>query len=362
MTISKLSAQRKMEQPQQQQLAEETAPAAICLIAYQRQRVRELLRDWSPQRLCAALLAEAETAELLPDQQRAGSVPGLLRRLNAEQRQELHTLLQAWMQRALGVLSLRDALLVDPVRGARVYDLLCTALTVEQHPLPACNQFIFHATAHAELTPQQVRRLLVAQHTPPVHTTETGGYSTLPGTLDAFLARAEQDDLGLVVHYVNMEAPAVSQAVSGVSSAYPLPRDLDTLLPPPPPAFTRTVQRFEQPTGGRRLLAMALALLGAVLLIWPLLMGQIPTQPAGWPLALLTLALMIGIKARWTGYSGALCLWLVPNLPGFHHDTIITTLWIGIPLMAVGIVLLTLDRHVRAMWRAVWWWLCGRDS
>lgn len=360
MTMSKVLPQKEKEQSQQHQPAAVSAPAAVFLIAYQRQRVRELLRDWSPQRLCAAVLAGTEVAGLPADQQLAGSVPDLPL-LNAAQREELHTLLQAWMQRALGLLSLRDALLVDPVRGARVYDLLCTALTVEQHPLPTCNQLAFHATAHVELTPQQVRRLLAAQDRPPAHPAATGKQSALSGTLDAFLARAEQDDLGLIVHTFHDEAPTVGQGASGVSTGYPLPKDLDMLLPPPPPALTRPVQRFEQPVGTRRILAMTLALLGAVLLIWPLLMGQIPTQPAGWPLALLTLALMIGIKARWIGYSGALCLWLVPNLPGFHHDTIITTLWIGIPLMVVGIVLLTLDRYVRVMWRAIWWWMCGLD-
>ncbi len=352
--MSKVSPQGKEQQPPLQQ------PAAL-LIAYQRQRVREVLRDWSPQRLDALVLAGTETAERLPDQQRAGSAPDL-RLLNAEQRQELHSLLQAWMQRALGLLTLRDALLIDPVRGARVYDLLCTALTVQQHPLPPCNPLVFHTTAHVELTPQQVRHLLVEHDSSPAHLTATGRQSALSGTLDAFLARAEQDELGLIVHLFYDEATAASQEASKVSTSYPFPRDLDTLLPSPPAALTRPVQRFEQPVGGRRILAMALALLGAVLLIWPLLMGQIPTQPAGWPLALLTLALMIGIKARWTGYSGALCLWLVPNLPGFHHDTIITTLWIGIPLMVVGIILLTLDRYVRAMWRAIWWWMCGRDQ
>lgn len=358
--MSKLSPPGKEEQTPQHQPANPSAPAALFLIAYQRRRVRELLRDWSPQRLCAAVVAAAEAPVCLRDQQLAELVPAL-RVLNAEQRDELHTLLQAWMQRALGLLSLRDALLVDPARGARVYDLLCAALTVERYPLSATTPLAIHATAHKELTPAQVRQLLDTPAMSPTHITQSGEHSILPDTLDAFLARAEHHDLGLIVHHVHPETSTAGRANSEVPISFPLPGDLDTLLPPPPPALPRPVPRFEQPTGGRRILAMALALLGAVLLIWPLLMGHVPTQPAGLPLAMLTLALMIGIKAHWTGYSGALCLWLVPNLPGFHHDTITKTLWIGIPLMVVGIGLLTLDRHVRAMWRAIWWWMCGRD-
>jgi hypothetical protein len=95
---------------------------------------------------------------------------------------------------------------------------------------------------------------------------------------------------------------------------------------------------------------MFLALTGVALLGIPLLTGHLPSQPAGIPLALLTLALLLGIKAGWQGYAGSICIWLVANLPGFHHGTMVD-LWLAIPLLVAGVILLALDRRVRVMWR-----------
>lgn len=90
-----------------------------------------------------------------------------------------------------------------------------------------------------------------------------------------------------------------------------------------------------------------------MLLLLPLLGGQIPEHPAGLPLALITLALLVGIRAGWAGYAGSLCIWLVANLPGFRHGMALQALWPALPLLVVGLLLLSADRRVRAMWRWV---------
>jgi hypothetical protein len=85
-------------------------------------------------------------------------------------------------------------------------------------------------------------------------------------------------------------------------------------------------------------------------MIIPLLGGTIPQHPAGLPLALITLALLIGISARWAGWVGATSIWLVANLPSFRHGTSALALLPALPLLAVGVALLILDRRVRALW------------
>ena len=89
-------------------------------------------------------------------------------------------------------------------------------------------------------------------------------------------------------------------------------------------------------------------------MIVPMLGGAIPQHPAGLPLAMLTLALLVGIRAGWAGLLGSLFLWLVPNLPGFRHGTGPTPLFPIFPLVAAGLALLVLDRRIRAMWV----WIC----
>jgi hypothetical protein len=97
--------------------------------------------------------------------------------------------------------------------------------------------------------------------------------------------------------------------------------------------------------------AIVLVTLGVCVLGVPLLVGQLPIQPAGLPLGLLTLGLLIGIRARWTGYLGSLLIWLVPNLPHFHYDAPLGSLWYAIPLLVMGLLLLMCDQYVRALWR-----------
>jgi hypothetical protein len=144
----------------------------------------------------------------------------------------------------------------------------------------------------------------------------------------------------------------------GTTPHYPFPDDLETLLPPLPVPYEEPMVRFEQPTGWRRALAIALVVMGVASLGIPLLLGQVPAQPAGLPLGLLTLGLLVGIRAGWAGYLGSLCIWLVPNLPNFHYSTKLTALWPDILLLVAGMVLLACDRYVRAMWR----WIVRRSE
>jgi hypothetical protein len=139
---------------------------------------------------------------------------------------------------------------------------------------------------------------------------------------------------------------------SATGVRYSLSINLETLLPPPP-TYTEAEVRFEQPVGWRRAIAVALAVLGISALAIPLLLGQLPAQPAGLPVGLLTLALLIGIRSGWAGYAGSFLIWLVPNLPGFHYGTTFPAFIHAIPLLLAGMLLLALDRHVRALWRSI---------
>jgi hypothetical protein len=82
----------------------------------------------------------------------------------------------------------------------------------------------------------------------------------------------------------------------------------------------------------------------------PALFGRIPEHPAGLPLALITLALLVGIRAGKAGYAGSLCIWLVAQLPSFRHDTTASLIWPALPLLGAGLLLLSVDRRIRAMW------------
>jgi hypothetical protein len=265
----------------------------LTLVAYEREKIYELLREATPGGLRAALGCGA-----------FGS------RLTSSERHELFDLLTEWEQRALGQVTIRDALLVDPARGQRIYALICAAQTVVRQPLPAAA-----AVGPGTLSPQQARSLGAAR----------------------LAERAEAEALAIYV--------------LGPSLSHPLPvEDLAQLLPPAPQPIVAPEQPFEQPVGLRRWVAATLASVGALNLALPLLSGTIPERAAGLPLALLTLALLIGIRASWAGYLGSLLIWLVPNLPGFHYSAL-HLFWPAIPLLAIGLLALALDRHVRAMWR-----------
>ncbi|NJK79738.1 MAG: hypothetical protein HC914_07495 [Chloroflexaceae bacterium] len=276
------------------------------LVAYDEAQVRQVLRDTTPHQLLLQI--------------HAGTYD---RRLTSAALSELSALLQAWEQRALGMVMLRDALVVDRQRGAQVYNLLCTAYTVARLPVPPALAATFATLLHE---PASAPQALAVQPIP-----------ALPPDLAALIARARQE--GLTVAWL-----------PGTSFAFPA--DLEALLPTPPPPLRSNapLPRFEQPTGWRRTLALLLALAGVALLAVPLLLGEVPGQPARLPLGLMTLALLVGIRAQWTGYLGSLCIWLVPNLPWFHHGS--SFAWLPtLGLLTFGTVLLMMDSYVRALWR-----------
>jgi hypothetical protein len=261
---------------------------AVHLAAYDRKAAYAILRDWTPRTLTSELAAGRFGGRLAPDEAA-----------------ELEEHLTAWAQRALADMPLRDALLVDGRRGPRVFALLCVELTA----------------ARAPIAPELA--------------------AALPEALSGDRSLAELGELAA--------REQLALAVQHGRDDFPFPDDLEALLPPPPrPA--PTVEVFEPPTGLRRNLAVLLASLGMLLLLVPLLGGHIPDHPAGLPLALLTAALLVGIRAGWRGYLGALCIWLVANLPGFRHGTDVRALLPALPLMAAGLVLLAFDGRVRALW------------
>ncbi|PDV98661.1 hypothetical protein [Candidatus Chloroploca asiatica] len=276
--------------------------ASMFLVAYDRATVLTMLRDWTPRQLRDAL--------------RAGTFGSSLSAIEAR---ELDRLLTDWMQRALGAMPLRDALMVDAQRSHRVHTLICIDLTVAYEPVPVALASCLPATSvELKALPDEL------------------------AGLPAMLAIAEEAcTQGLAL--------ALIKATEG----YPYPDHLEQLVPPPP-ADPYAAPLFEQPTGWRRRIALLLVVAGVALLSIPLLIGRIPEHPAGVPLALLTLGLLVGIRAGLAGFAGGVCIWLVANLPNFHHDApIFELLWPALPLMFLGLFLLGLDRRVRGMWHVV---------
>lgn len=275
------------------------------LAAYDRAAAYGLLRDSTPKRLAAELQARRFGARLAPIE--------LV---------ELEEHLSAWSQRALADMPLRDAMLVDERRGRRVFSLICAELTSARAPAPA-----------------ELGALL------------PDGPAAIPASADA-LGRSPE----LAALRERAEGEGLALALQSDPDEFPFPDDLATLRPALPQRGRPAGPPFEQPSGWRRQLAFLLAAAGVVSLAVPLLGGHIPEHPAGLPLALLTLALLVGIRAGWAGYVGAACIWLVANLPGFRHGTGLGSLWASLPLLGAGLLLLSRDRNVRAMWG----WLRGR--
>jgi hypothetical protein len=263
------------------------------IVAYDRTRAERLLLEWTPQRLL--------------DEVEQGAFDAAL---GVERAAALRELALAWVQRALGPLPLRDALLVDGARCALAWDLLCEAMVRLRFPAPA---------------------------------------GLASGPLDA-LALPDDAPWAAPLRAAAADGLALATLPARDAPRFPAPPDLATLLPPPPRALPPRPPDFEQPAGPRRVLATALALLGAAIIGVPLLLGQEPTRTAGMPLALITAALLVGIRAGPMGYAGSLCIWLVANLPNFHHGSLLG-LWPAIPLLCSGLVLLYMDKRVRAMWR-----------
>lgn len=279
------------------------------LVAYDNERLQAILRDWSV------------------DQLRWELDDGLFAgQLTHQAQDELRLITVAWTQRALGAMPLRDALLVDPVRGKRVNYLLGLALTEASCTMASPEVLALARQTSDPLDPRLLRQALSQDSL---------------GCLEPCLDRAEKQALYL------------SCAATEDENLYPFP-DLASLLPALP--LSPYGDSFEQPRGVRRMMAMGLALLGALLLVWPLLLGQLPDQPAGWPLALMTIALLIGIRAGYAGYLGSGCIWAVANLPTFQYGTLIN-IWPALPLLVIGVILLALDERVRLMWR----WIRRRE-
>lgn len=296
------------------------------LAIYDRKRVREMVRCWSPQRL----------AEVLHEE---GTGQGL----SGTETSELAALLREWEQRALGQVMLRDAMAVDPRRGARVYDLLCAMFTLERHTLPLSPEQLPPELDGVDIPPRHLCSLVAAEMTaeaPAEGETDAEQLPQAVDTLEALAKRAEASGLALTCYH-------------GSVPRYPFPTDLETLLPPLPSPYRKPLPRFEPPTGWRRRLAIALVGTGVALVGLPLFLGQVPTQPAGFPLGLLTLGLLVGIRAGVPGYLGGACIWLVANLPAFHHGAS-TTLWALVPLLLVGGIIMALDRNVRVLWNWIW--------
>ncbi|RMG50350.1 MAG: hypothetical protein D6716_08745, partial [Chloroflexi bacterium] len=78
------------------------------IVIYDRTHVLDLIRTQSPETIRGRL--------------RAGDFDTVL---DPDGRALLDELLTAWIQRALGPLTLRDAMLIDPYRARQVYGLLC---------------------------------------------------------------------------------------------------------------------------------------------------------------------------------------------------------------------------------------------
>jgi hypothetical protein len=304
------------------------------LVAYHEEQVRELLCSWTPEQLLEAIHNETIGATL-----------------SNEEKQELLRIGQDWMQRALGHMLLRDAIWVDLPRGKRVYDILCTMVSVGRCPLPLAAGEDVSRICGVVLLPHEVRDLVNEESNG--RETQDGGTARrnpLPPsqqqervqtrqTLQTLIQQAEGERLALACY-------------EGPEAYYPFPSDLDTLLPPPPRPFVDPALRFKPPSGWRRTVAFFLVILGVLLLGVPLLMGHVPVQPAGFPLGLLTLGLLVGIRAGWFGYLGGGGVWLVANLPAFHYNA--QTTWGLIPLLLAGLFLMALDKNVRILWHWIW--------
>lgn len=298
----------------------------LFLIVYDQQQVTLLVRDWSADKLYQALQHGQFGAALPPPDRRV-----------------LAALLVDWQRRALGQVMLRDAMLVDQRRGAQVYRLLCYSQIRAAQPIPELAAHLFMpcepqpdlAHLHAQLT-----ALAAAPACPPPARAELHHLADV-------VVLAQQPEM--VLHCVATDADGQPQPIQ-----LPLPDNLLDLLPTQPPTLMQNpVPRFESPTGWRRSISAVLAVAGVIWLLLPLMFGQIPVRPAGVPLGLVTLALLIGVQAQWRGYIGSVCLWLVPNLPWFHHGERFD--WLRtLPFLLLGLLLISLDQPIRALWRWLW--------
>ncbi len=180
-----------------------TVPKTLAF--YNKTQVREILRLHTPTQLLEAL--------------RAGHYSSTL---SAEQTEELQTLLQAWIQRALGIVTLRDALLVDPQRGERVYNLICVALTEIHLRLPPEVDERLYALDAVEISiPQAMHAIKQCYNKIDVAEERKARLYAECMHIQACIYKAETHDLALAYY-------------EGTAPHYPFPSDLETLLPPKP--------------------------------------------------------------------------------------------------------------------------------
>lgn len=313
------------------------------LVAYHEAQVRTILCTWTPERLMRAIQYDEP----------------FWAALSGEERNTAFSIAHEWMQRALGHVFLRDAIWVDLPRGIRIYTILCNAFSVGHCPLPQ-RDIDLSRWCGITLTPREAQALVQ---------TMDGGNTDLHATLPPSSVPASPGVTPAAPEYppehqklVRLIEQARTQGwtlacYEGDHPSYPFPDDLDSLLPPPPPPYVDPASRFRPPSGWRRTLAFSLVIMGVLVLGVPLLMGRVPVQPAGLPLGLLTLGLLVGIRAGWFGYLGGGGVWLIANLPAFHHNA--ETTWGLLPLLLAGLFLMALDKHVRILWH--WIWLRKRE-
>ncbi|MEI7772311.1 MAG: hypothetical protein WCI67_20135, partial [Chloroflexales bacterium] len=119
-------------------------PPLPTLAAYDRTRACDLLRSWTAQGLRDALRCGHFGAALSP-----------------ADRAELDGLLTAWLQRALGGVFLRDALLVDGRRGPRVFGLICVGVTRAWATLSPDLADLLRARGSGDLAPADLADLAI---------------------------------------------------------------------------------------------------------------------------------------------------------------------------------------------------------
>jgi hypothetical protein len=299
------------------------------LVVYSKPRARELLHAWTPQQLCDALKSGQFGATLTTGES-----------------EELEKLLHEWMQRALGSVTLRDALWVDPHRGARVYDLVCAALTVERCVLPPAAEQVLSELNGVDMSPQQVRDMLAngdvysqdmvcESQRESQHSQGASPSSTLHDVVE----RAESLNLPLTWYHET-------------GPHYPFPHDLDldldldSLPCPHAGSCNSSETHSDQSVNWRRTLAVLLVCLGCGGLGVRLLVRHAPPPSTRFSPGLLTLGTLVGIRAGWPGYTGGLCLWLasLPHSSGQEKGRFLV--WKA-ALFVFGVVFLFSDRQVR---------------
>jgi len=194
-----------------------------------------MMHTWSPGKLFAALQTQS-----------FGST------LESEEMEELMGLLQAWIQRALGLVTLRDAIWVDPHRGIRVYSLICRGLTVAACAIPS--ELISEPQAlygHALLS-SEIKNAL----TPQSDEHETENNATIHAERSKILSMLEW-----------AEARGLTLAcLESTEATYPFAENLDEAVVPRLIPYEHLERSFERTTVWRRIATPGLIFLGVLFL------------------------------------------------------------------------------------------------